>query len=142
VRSGGRFWILGVLACAALGTVAWAGLTPVGPELREVIYVIPKGTWARKVAGEKFDTLPPVIHLTLGIKDVLVMKNEDDVPQMFGPVLMMPGQGFRLPFNVASRYDFACTAHVNGTLTVFVAPKPRWWELALWRASSMLRMNG
>jgi hypothetical protein len=35
-------------------------------------------------------------------------------------VLLIPGQSFRLPFNVASEYQFTCTAHVSGHLTVKV----------------------
>jgi hypothetical protein len=133
-----RYWVLIVLAGTALGAAAWAGLTPVSAESREEVYVIPQGTWARRSAGEKFDVLPSEIHLTIGVKDVLVMKNQDDVPQMFGPVLIMPGQSFRLPFNVASRYDFACTAHVSGQLTVFVQPMPVWWKLVQWRAAAIM----
>jgi len=127
-----------VIAGIALGGVAWAGLTPVGDQWRDEVHVIPKGTWARRSAGEKLDVLPAEIHLTIGVKDVLVMKNQDEVPHMFGPVLMMPGQSFRLPFSVATRYDFACTAHVNGQLTVFVKPKPAWWELLQLRASAFV----
>jgi hypothetical protein len=128
-------WMM--IAGVALAGVAWAGLAPVGEEWREEVHVIPKGTWARRSAGEKFDVLPDQIHLTIGVKDVLVMKNHDDVPQMFGPVLIMPGQSFRLPFAVATRYDFACTAHVSGQLTVFVKPKPAWWELVQLRAAAL-----
>src|SRR5262245_35165008 len=127
MRIRGAHWCAIALVAAALGASAWAGLSPVSPASREEVFVIPKGTWARRHAGEKFDVLPSEIHLTLGVRDVLVMKNDDDVPQMFGPVLLMPGQSFRLPFNVASRHDFACTAHVSGQLTVFVAPLPGWW---------------
>lgn len=126
-----------VLTGVALAGVAWAGLAPVGDEWREEVHVIPKGTWARRSAGAKFDVLPDQIHLTLGVRDILVMKNQDDVPQMFGPVLIMPGQSFRLPFRVASRHDFACTAHVSGQLTVYVKPKPAWWELLLLRATTL-----
>lgn len=122
----------------ALGGFALAGLAPVGEEWRQEVHVIPKGTWARRSAGEKLDVLPAEIHLTIGVKDVLVMKNQDDVPHMFGPVLMMPGQSFRLPFGVATRHDFACTAHVNGQLTVFVKPKPAWWNLIEMRATAFL----
>jgi hypothetical protein len=38
-----------------------------------------------------------------------VLRNLDEVPQIFGPTLMMPGQSFRLPFEQASEYQFACT---------------------------------
>ncbi len=43
------------------------------------------------------------------------LKNQDTVPQTFGPALLMPGQSFRLPFEVASDYQFACTAHSERT---------------------------
>ena len=135
-----RRWVLMILAgVVALGGVAWAaGLTSANAQWREEVHVIPKGTWARRMAGDKVEVLPAEIHLTIGVKDVLVLKNHDDVPQMFGPVLIMPGQNFRLPFNVASRYDFACTAHVNGQLTVFVAPAPEWWKLLQLRAAAIV----
>ncbi len=133
-----RHWLWVLLAGLALGGVAWAGLTPIGEESREEVHVIPKGTWARRSAGEKLDVLPAELHLTIGVRDILVMKNNDDVPQMFGPVLIMPGQSFRLPFTVATRYDFACTAHVNGQLTVWVAQQPPWWELLQLRAAAFV----
>jgi hypothetical protein len=62
--------------------------------------------------------------LTLGVRDTLVLKNLDDVPQIFGPTLMMPGQSFRLPFALASSYQFACTAHASGEMTVIVEEFP------------------
>jgi hypothetical protein len=137
VRPG--IWILAALAAGTLLAAAgWAGLAPVGERAREQTHVIPKGTWARRMAGDKSDVMPNDIRLTLGVRDVLVMRNEDEVPQMFGPVLMMPGQSFRLPFNVASRYDFACTAHVSGSLTVHVDPEPGWWRMLRWRVASLL----
>ena len=46
------------------------------------------------------------------------------MPQIFGPALMMPGQSFRLPFEQASEYQFACTAHASGQMTVIVDPNP------------------
>ena len=74
------------------------------------------------MAGDKVEILPSKIRLTLGLNDVLLLRNLDDVPQMFGPTLMMPGQSFRLPFEKASSYDFACTAHASGQMTVLVEP--------------------
>ena len=128
-----------LMAGATLGGVAGAGLVPVGEESREEVHVIPKGTWARRSAGEKLDSMPSEINMMLGIRDILVVRNNDEVPQMFGPVLIMPGQSFRLPFAVATRYDFACTAHVSGQLTIFVKPKPVWWELLQLRTAELAR---
>ena len=124
-----------MLVGLALGASAWAALTPIRSTSRDVIFEIPKGTWARRMAGNKIEILPSKIRLTLGLKDILVLKNMDDVPQIFGPTLMMPGQSFRLPFAVASEYQFACTAHASGQMTIVVEPMPEsawariWWRL-------------
>ncbi|HUQ26950.1 MAG TPA: hypothetical protein VM051_00060 [Usitatibacter sp.] len=112
--------IIAAFACA----LGWAAFTPVATDSREAVYVIPKGTWARRMAGEKLDILPQEIRLVLDVRDVLVMRNQDEVPQLFGPVLIMPGQSFTMPFHQASSYQFACSLHVSGQLMVIVAPPP------------------
>lgn len=121
----------------------WAALSPVTSHDRDEVFEIPKGTWARRMAGDKVDILPNEVRLTLGIKDVLVLKNRDDVPQVFGPALMMPGQTFRLPFEVASSYQFACTAHSSGQMTVTVEPGPDLgWERLAWRTRALMSSRG
>ena len=123
-------------ACAAL---AWGGLAPIRTASRERLFEIPNGTWARRMAGDPVEILPSEIRLTLGVRDVLVLKNRDDVPQIFGPTLMMPGQSFRLPFGLASRYQFACTAHASGQMTIIVDPFPETpWARLRWRAREIL----
>ena len=136
-------WCLILLGGVALGVTAWAALTPLSSDSREQVFEIPKGTWARRSAGEKIEVLPPEIRLTIGVKDILLLINHDDVPQMFGPVLIMPGQSFRLPFGLASRYEFACTAHLSGQLTVVVdpAPAPGWARLR-WRVAAIVKPDG
>ena len=90
--------------------------------------------YARRAAGDKVEILPDTIFLTLGANDVLLLRNLDDVPQVFGPTLIMPGQSFRLPFEVASTYSFACTAHASGEMRVIVeASPPRGWKTLRWR---------
>jgi hypothetical protein len=91
------------------------------------------------LAGDPVEVLPSVIRLTLGVKDVLVLRNLDDVPQIFGPALMMPGQSLRLPFAVASNYQFVCTAHASGQMTVIVEPRPGSpWARVRWRVNALL----
>ena len=126
-----------------VAVIAWAAFGPFIADDRDEIFEIPKGTWARRMAGDKVDILPNEVRLTLGVKDVLVLKNQDDVPQVFGPTLMMPGQSFRLPFEVASSYQFACTAHSSGQMTVTVAPAPAaGWERLAWRTRSLMASRG
>ena len=130
-----------ILAAAALGAIAWAAFTPVTFASREEIFEIPKGTWAHRMAGNKVEILPSRVFLTLGVRDVLLLKNLDDVPQIFGPTLMMPGQSFRLPFEVASSYQFACTAHASGQMTVVVDEQPDTaWRRLVWRTKRIFRV--
>jgi hypothetical protein len=127
-------------AAVILAAALWAALTPVKIGVRDEIFEIPKGTWARRMAGNKVEILPSKIWLTLGVRDTLVLVNQDDVPQIFGPVLMMPGQSFRLPFGVASSYQFACTAHASGQMTVVVNATPRSaWDRLSWRLGTLAR---
>jgi hypothetical protein len=68
----------------------------------------------------------------------LLLRNLDDVPQQFGPTVMMPGQSFRLPFEVASTYSFACSAHASGEMTIVVDPQPLTpWQRLRWRAARL-----
>lgn len=137
-----RLKMAGMLAipfiAGMMGVVAWAALAPVQFASREEVFEIPRGTWARRMSGDKVDILPLQIRLTLGVHDVLLLRNLDDVPQVFGPTIMMPGQSFRLPFEVASSYSFACTAHVSGQMIIVVEPQPLSpWARLSWRTISV-----
>jgi hypothetical protein len=134
-----RHPLLTAIAAVALVGVSWAGFAPVKSESREAYFEIPKGTWARRMSGTLVDILPQEIHLTLGLRNVLVLRNMDEVPQIFGPTLLMPGQSLQLPFEVASTYTFACTAHVSGQMTIVVHPRPATpWSRVGWRIRQLL----
>src|SRR5579883_2455938 len=123
------------LACSALVPLAWSALAPIHSASRDQVFEIPKGTWARRMSGEQVEILPNHIHLTLGVRDTLVLRNHDTVPQIFGPTLMMPGQSFRLPFEQPAVYTFACTAHASGEMIISVDPYPATpWARIEWRA--------
>jgi hypothetical protein len=135
-----RAWLLSAPVLAvALAVLAWAGFAPIHVPTREALFEIPKGTYARRAAGNLADILPSTITLTLGLDDVLLLRNLDDVPQQFGPTIMMPGQSFRLPFERASENQFACSAHSSGQMTVIVEPYPKWpWQKIRWRLRKWL----
>ena len=120
---------------ATISVLGWAGFAPLSVPSRDELFEIPKGTYARRMSGDKVEILPSRIRLTLGLNDVLVLRNLDDVPQVFGPSIMMPGQSLRLPFEKAAEYQFACTAHASGQMTIVVEPEPRMpWSKIRWRA--------
>jgi hypothetical protein len=128
-------WWIGVPTVGLAGALGWAGFAPIHVASRDELFEIPKGTFARRMAGDKVEILPAKIRLTLGLNDVLLLRNLDDVPQVFGPTIMMPGQQFRLPFEKASSYNFACTAHASGQMTIEVEDEPVMpWSKIHWRA--------
>jgi len=132
--------IVVMLSSVFVGLSALAALVPVRFDSREELFEIPRGTWARRRAGAKIEILPSEIRLVLGARDILTLKNLDDVPQIFGPTLIMPGQSFRLPFDVASEYQFACTAHIKGEMTVVVEDElSSPWSRLRWRTGAALR---
>jgi hypothetical protein len=132
------FWLLALFLTGA--ALASAALAPVRIESREALFEIPGGTWARRMAGDPVEILPDTIYLTLGRQDILWLKNSDEVPQIFGPTLIMPGQSFKLPFEVASEYLFVCSAHSSGQMTIIVDPEPvPGWERLSWRMRKLVR---
>ena len=136
----GRWSGWALVVVLAIGGVGWAALAPIAADSHDELFEIPKGTFARRMAGEKIEILPDTIALTLGANDVLLLRNQDVVPQVFGPALIMPGQSFRLPFEVASSYSFACTAHASGQMTVIVHPKPDpGWQTLRWRVGALTK---
>jgi len=135
-----RLLLAGSALITLMAPLAWCGLAPIHSTSREQIFEIPRGSWKSRMAGQKLAILPDHIRLTLGVRDVLVLRNHDEVPQIFGPTLMMPGQSFRLPFEQASEYIFACTAHASGQMTIVVEPNPATpWARISWRARELLQ---
>ena len=131
-------WVMGLLVLP-LAAIGWAGFAPIELPTRDALFEIPKGTYARRMSGDKVDILPSKITLTLGVNDVLLLRNLDDVPQQFGPTIMMPGQSFRLPFEVESENQFDCSAHSSGQMTVIVEAEPVWpWQKVRWRIRNWL----
>jgi hypothetical protein len=78
-------------------------------------------------------------RFTIGVRDRLVLRNEDDQTQSFGPALIPPGTTYRVPFSAPATFDFACSAHDAGQLSIIVerAPAPGWSRLR-WRLVSPL----
>jgi hypothetical protein len=137
-------WALAALLLA----LAWAALAPLRYATREQLLEVPQGTATRRVAGGEGAMLPSELRLTLGVQDVLLLRNSDSVPQTFGPVRLMPGQEFRLPFEQGGEYQLASTAHAKGQMTVSVVAMPdpgserlRWRLAALIHAIRYLKLQ-
>lgn len=132
--------LLGLPFAVVLGCALWAAFAPVVFDSKEELFEIPKGTWARRRSGAKIEILPQEIRLVVEMRNILVLRNLDDVPQIFGPTLIMPGQTFKLPFEKAAEYQFDCTAHISGQMTVVVdEPLTSPWARLKWRARRLAK---
>jgi hypothetical protein len=131
--------VSGAVVCLLVAAAAWAAFAPLPRGPREVEYVIPKGTGDGTETHGNIGMLPARLQLTLGVRDIVIVKNDDAVEQRFGPVLLGPGQTYRLPFNAPGRYQFACSASQGEHIVVTVdrAPGPGWTRLR-WRIARLL----
>ena len=113
-------WTLGALLLAAL---AWAALAPLRYPTREL------GVEFRRGAS-----VPAELRLTLGVRDVLLLHNRDLSAHVFGQLRVLPGRVFRLPFEQAGEFFFACDAAPDARVVVRVLaqPDPGWRRLR-WR---------
>jgi hypothetical protein len=120
-------WLLAALLLA----LAWAALAPLRYPTRELLFELP--------AGAAADSVPSRVRLTLGVQDVLLLRNGGTAAQTVGPVRLLPGQEFRLPFEQGGEYQLASTAHAGGQLRVSVvaAPDPGWQRLR-WRLAGLV----
>jgi predicted pyridoxine 5'-phosphate oxidase superfamily flavin-nucleotide-binding protein len=120
---------LAVLVAAAvvtltLAAVVWAAFAPLATASRELTFVIPPGTAARLKEGTPLTVLPSPIQLTVGVRDVLVITNDDEVVHQVGPIILGPRQTYRIPFRRPGRFQYACSLHATGALTLFIDAEP------------------
>ncbi len=115
-------WIalaLGALVLAALGAAGWWLLQP-SLEARQLVYSVPAGTAARIAAGEPVAVLPETITLTLGRRDILVIRNDDSEPVQIGPFKVEPGQRYTQQYYNRGSYDLICSVHRSQRLRIIV----------------------
>ena len=112
-------WLL-ILAIIGLFTLAGAIIYQWYGQQRQVVYVVPAGTAARIAAGEHVDVLPQTIELERGVRDTLVIRNDDTQTMQVGPYLIAPGQSYTQRYNSRGTFDMLCTVHPSQQLRVIV----------------------
>jgi hypothetical protein len=128
-------WTLAALLFAAL---LWAALAPLHYPTRERLLEFPHG--AAVLHGRAGSApVPAEVRLTLGVRDVLLLRNRDLAPHVFGQVLVLPGHAVRMPFEQAGDYPFACDLAPGSNVTVRVLPQPDpGWTRLRWRLAVLL----
>lgn len=94
---------------------------------RTVTYVIPSGTNARLANGEDVLNIPEELVLTVGVKDTLVIENQDNVVHTFGLFTILPHTTLTKRFTSPRVYQNVCTFHENREMKVVINPAP--WDI-------------
>ena len=114
------------MAALLLISLGWF-VTVVREEARKVIFVIPPGTGQRIENGQPAVEFPDEIVLTLGLKDTIVIENEDGQIHSFGPFVVGPHSTLTKRFDVPLTYQGACTFHQEQQMRLVVNPAP--WHI-------------
>ena len=111
------------LLLLGLGVTGWVAMVQ-REQLRTVTFVIPAGT----AVGQTSVAFPDEIVLTVGIKDTIVIENQDDELHLFGPFVVAPHSIVTKRFKAPVVYQGACTFHQDQQMTLAVEPAPwdRW----------------
>ena len=131
--------VAAVVVVIGLGAAGWAAFAALPDDAREVRYLVPPGAADRLRAGEALALLPPTIQLTVGVRDILVITNDDTAIHQIGPIILGPRQTYRIPFRRPGRFQFACSLHPAGRLAIVVASEPTAGLARLrWRIGTLL----
>ena len=136
-----RYSPLWALAACVLLALLLGALAPLRYPSHERLFEIPPDALGagRQPAARRV-ALPRVLTLTLGVQDVLLLRNRDRVGHVFGPLQLRPGQDFRLPFEQPGNYVYACPAVAGGELLVRVVRSPDpGWERLRWRVAGLVQ---
>lgn len=87
---------------------------------RTITYIIPAGTYADPDSLE----LPSRIDLTVGLKDVLIIDNQDEVMHSFGPFVVAPHSKLTQRFDSPLEFEGVCTFHPEQGMILSVKPAP------------------
>jgi hypothetical protein len=128
-------WALGAILLLVL---AWAALAPLDYPTRELGLEFTHGAAVLRAKARNAGLVPSELRLTLGVRDVLLLRNRDVAPHVFGQVLVLPGHEFRLPFEQEGAFPFACDLATGARVLVRVLPQPDpGWERLRWRLRAL-----
>lgn len=117
-------WLL--LMLVVLGTAGWTAVSR-WEQARTVTYVIPPGTSQRLAAGEEAVDFPNELVFTIGVRDTIVIENQDETVHTFGPFVILPHTTLTKRFDNVRIYESTCTFHQDEQMKLVVNPAP--WHI-------------
>ena len=112
-----------VLALAAAAPLWWPILSRLNAPLdasREVAFTIPSGTADLISAGGDPKIVPAELQFILGVRDVLVIHNQDVTGHTFGPYWVAAHNTLRIQFSHPAVYEGYCSVHPSNQVKIVV----------------------
>jgi len=94
---------------------------------RQLTYVIPAGTAQKIESGQPGVIFPDEIVLTVGVRDTIVIENQDDTVHTFGPFVIGPHATLTKRFENPQVVAAACTFHQDQQMRLVVLAAP--WDI-------------
>lgn len=87
---------------------------------RQVVFMVPAGYAKQKAGGVAPPILPETIELVRGVRDTLIIVNQDTEAIQVGPYLVAPGQRFTQRYASRGTFDLICSIHESERMRVIV----------------------
>ena len=110
--------VLILLGPAVLPRLVRLGASP--DASREMVFTIPPGTADLIKAGGDPKLVPDEMVFTLGVKDVLVIHNQDASGHTFGPYWVASNNTLRVQFSRPEVYVGFCSVHPSSQVKIIV----------------------
>jgi len=106
--------LVGLLLGALITEVPFLFLRETARAPREVVLTIPKGTSEQVARGEQPPSIPKTLKFVVG--DTLVVKNEDVVDHMLGPLWIPANSSASLPLQSKESLAFDCSFQAGNSI--------------------------
>lgn len=114
-------WPAWLVALLLLSVAGWFLLARYD-QARTMRYVIPAGAGQGAAV-----TFPPEIDFVIGVRDILVVENQDEEVHSFGPFVVLPRTTLVKRFDEVKVYQGACSLHRDRQMRLVVHPAP--WNI-------------
>jgi len=108
-----------ILIIIYIALAAYRGIN-LRADSRQYVIVITEGTAERIEAGVEESNIPHEIEMVLGVKDVLVIRNEDTVWHTVGPYGVAAGKTIVARFTHSGEITQTCSITPTGTVRIVI----------------------
>ncbi len=89
-------------------------------EARDLLIVIPLGTFAEITAGHGENVIPPELVLSVSGRNTIIIRNDDIADHEIGPFFVRAGETIRQTFTEEAVYVGACSVRHDAAISIYI----------------------